>query len=105
MAKKELFNQTLITETDSDHRLALGKVGEDGCKNILLSSLFKMEQSKAVLSTGTTITFSVAFDSADYVLFIRSHNGIGYEITSQTAAGFTIEPLENDTIDYLAIKF
>jgi len=69
----------------------------------------KRETGKAIVSTGTVITFAVAFPSISYSLppprcYDGSGNNVDFTITNKIAAGFTITPAIDCSMDYVCEK-
>ncbi len=63
--------------------------------------------SSAVVTTGTTITFSVPLPTTDYAIFVRCYdaggNNVDYTVTEKAVTGFKITPVINCTADYIVI--
>ena len=63
----------------------------------------------AILAVGTIITFAVAYSSANYSLppprcYDAGGNNIDFTITNKIAAGFTITPAIDCSMDYVCRK-
>lgn len=105
---KELHNQPVLNRIPDSSRIASGVPHQTAADNHLFTDLlnsFMQRGQNVALTTGVNrIDFDLAFLSANYTLFIRSYNGIGYEITTQDSAGFNIEVLGSTNIDYTAFK-
>lgn len=108
---KKLHDQPLITSVDiAQHRIALGyptKVAADNMlATVFMRFFLKYGQGVSVIAGNNTITFDTAFESGvtNYVVFISSTNGVGYQIGTKSNTGFDVEFLDSDTIDYLCLK-
>ena len=105
---KYLFNQTLKTTYSASDRVATGVPGQEGCDNGLIDDFFKYimraSGNVAVTTGSNNITFSSTFGTTNYSVIVYDITGIGVEITSKSATGFTLESLGNGNINYIAIK-
>jgi chitodextrinase len=65
--------------------------------------------SEAVTTGGTVIAFDSALSTTSYAVGIRCFNGSGdnvdYALTNKTKNGFTITPVINSTVEYIAINY
>ncbi len=63
--------------------------------------------SSSVITSGTTITFSVQLPSTDYSVFIRcfdgNENNIDYMLTEKAVTGFKITSAINGTAEYIVV--
>ncbi len=63
--------------------------------------------SSSVVTTGTTITFSVPLPTTDYAIFVRCYdaggNNVDYTVTEKAVTGFKITPVIDCTADYIVI--
>lgn len=109
MENQKLFEQGLKSTVEDDHRIPVGKLNQFGADNILPADFFGTYFQfgrQVILPAGSSIIeFNKIQKSDNYAIFIRSYDGVGYEIISQTEEDFTIECLAPTTIDYLTILF
>ena len=108
-AGEKLFEQTLKEDIDPVDRIAVGIEGQKGASNILpadfFGNFFQFGRNIILGAGSQVVEFDKEQKSSDYAIFIRSYDGVGYEIISQTTTDFTIECLEETRIDYLTILF
>ena len=65
--------------------------------------------NEAVTTAGTIIAFNSALATTSYAIGIRCYDGSGdnvdFALTDKTVNGFTITPVVNSTIEYIAINY